>query len=111
MPIYEYRCEACGHEMDALQKLNDTPLSDCPACGRPELKKLISAAGFRLKGGGWYETDFKKAGQKRNLHETGGTGETKAGKGDGGGEAGKGESKGKPAAVASPKPAVQTKAS
>jgi putative FmdB family regulatory protein len=70
MPIYEYRCEHCGHEMDALQKVSDAPLVHCPACGRPALKKLISAAGFRLKGSGWYETDFK-SGNKKNLHETG----------------------------------------
>ena len=71
MPFYEYRCEACGHELEALQKVSDDPLSDCPACGRPTLKKLISAAGFRLKGGGWYETDFK-GGKKKNLHDAGG---------------------------------------
>ena len=59
MPIYEYRCNACGHELEALQKLSDEPLQDCPACDRPELTKLVSAAGFRLKGSGWYETDFK----------------------------------------------------
>ncbi len=70
MPIYEYRCEECGHEMDALQKISDDPLVDCPACGRPALKKLVSAAGFRLKGSGWYETDFKR-GSKKNLHDTG----------------------------------------
>jgi len=70
MPIYEYRCEDCGHELEALQKISDAPLVDCPECGRAALKKLISAAGFRLKGGGWYETDFKK-GNKKNLHETG----------------------------------------
>jgi putative FmdB family regulatory protein len=66
MPIYEYRCEHCGHEMEALQKLSDAALIDCPACGQASLKKLISAAGFRLKGGGWYETDFKSSG-RRNL--------------------------------------------
>ncbi len=66
MPIYEYRCQACGHELEKLQKLSEAPLVDCPACGEPALTKLISAAGFRLKGGGWYETDFKKDG-KRNL--------------------------------------------
>lgn len=66
MPIYEYRCQACGHELEKLQKLSDPVLVDCPACGQPSLNKLISAAGFRLKGGGWYETDFKKDG-KRNL--------------------------------------------
>ena len=66
MPIYEYRCQACGHELEKLQKISDDPLTDCPACGKPALSKLISAAGFRLAGGGWYETDFKKDG-KRNL--------------------------------------------
>lgn len=64
MPIYEYRCEACGHEMDALQKISAAPLTDCPECGASALKKKISAAAFRLKGSGWYETDFKKDGRK-----------------------------------------------
>lgn len=59
MPIYEYRCESCGHEMEAIQKMADDPLTECPACGKPTLKKLISAGGFILKGTGWYETDFK----------------------------------------------------
>jgi len=59
MPIYEYRCQSCGHELEALQKMSDAPLSDCPVCNKPDLQKLVSAAGFRLKGGGWYETDFK----------------------------------------------------
>ena len=66
MPIYEYRCAGCGYEMDKLQKISDPPLTDCPACGRSALKKLVSAAGFRLKGGGWYETDFK-SGKKKNV--------------------------------------------
>ncbi len=70
MPIYEYRCQACGGELEKLQRMSDAPLTDCPACGRPELKRLISAAAFRLKGGGWYETDFKKDG-KRNLADSG----------------------------------------
>ncbi|GAB0147308.1 zinc ribbon domain-containing protein [Marichromatium gracile] len=77
MPIYEYRCEACGHEMEAMQKISDAPLTDCPACGKSELKKQISAAGFRLKGGGWYETDFKQ-GKKKNLHEGSSGGSDKA---------------------------------
>ena len=64
MPIYEYRCEACGHEFEKLQKLSDPVIKDCPVCEEAAVKKLISAAGFRLKGGGWYETDFKKSGQK-----------------------------------------------
>jgi putative regulatory protein, FmdB family len=66
MPIYEYQCQACGHEHEALQKLSAEPLKICPACSQPELMKKISAAGFRLKGGGWYETDFK-SGAKKNV--------------------------------------------
>ncbi|AFL72550.1 FmdB family zinc ribbon protein [Thiocystis violascens] len=74
MPIYEYRCESCGHELEKIQKVSDPALADCPACGQPTLKKQISAAGFRLKGSGWYETDFKKDKQK-NLHDSGEKGE------------------------------------
>ena len=59
MPIYEYRCNECGHEVEALQKLSDAPLVACPACGKPALQKLVSAAGFQLKGSGWYVTDFR----------------------------------------------------
>ena len=66
MPIYEYECQACGHKKEALQKISDAPLTECPECGKAELKKLISAAGFRLKGAGWYETDFK-SGNKKNI--------------------------------------------
>ena len=66
MPIYEYQCAECGHELEKLQKISDPPLTDCPACGKPALQKLVSAAGFRLKGGGWYETDFK-GGKKKNI--------------------------------------------
>jgi len=64
MPIYEYRCEACGHFLETLQKISDPPLTDCHKCGQPALKKLVSASAFRLKGGGWYETDFKTSGKK-----------------------------------------------
>ena len=71
MPIYEYRCEACGHELDALQKLNDGPLQNCTDCQAPSLRRLISAPSFRLKGDGWYETDFKSDKEtKRNLVES-----------------------------------------
>ena len=69
MPIYEYQCGACGHQMDKLQKISDDPLVNCPACQEDALKKMISAAGFRLKGGGWYETDFK-TGKKKQLAES-----------------------------------------
>ncbi len=59
MPIYEYRCESCGEELEKIQKFSDPPLTDCPVCGKSALKKLVSASSFRLKGSGWYETDFK----------------------------------------------------
>jgi putative FmdB family regulatory protein len=68
MPIYEYRCQTCGHTLDALQKVNDPHLTDCPACDEPALRRLMSAPAFRLKGAGWYETDFKTDKEKkRNL--------------------------------------------
>ena len=104
MPIYEYRCAACGHELEKLQRLGDAPLTDCPECGKAELRRLVSAAGFRLKGGGWYETDFKKDG-KKNLHDSHGAAKAPAEKKD----AGAGESA-KPAETkksASEKPAAK----
>jgi putative FmdB family regulatory protein len=68
MPIYEYRCAACGHHLEALQKMSEAPLRKCPECGKSQLRKLVSAPQFRLKGSGWYETDFKdKNEKKRNL--------------------------------------------
>ena len=77
MPIYEYRCEVCGHGHEAMQKMSDAPLVDCPACGKATLTKMVSAAGFRLKGGGWYETDFRGGGgrnlQDGDAKETGGS--------------------------------------
>jgi putative FmdB family regulatory protein len=63
MPIYEYRCTLCGHELEALQKFSDAPLSECPACNAGALTKLVSAASFQLKGSGWYATDFKGSGK------------------------------------------------
>jgi putative FmdB family regulatory protein len=66
MPIYGYACEACGHTLDALQKMSDPPLSECPECGKPALRRQLSAPRFRLKGQGWYETDFKSD-KQRNL--------------------------------------------
>jgi putative FmdB family regulatory protein len=64
MPIYEYRCNACGHKLESLQRLSDAPLVTCPACGKDALAKQLSAAGFQLKGSGWYATDFKNSGSK-----------------------------------------------
>ena len=67
MPIYGYICKSCEHTLDALQKMSDDPLVECPECGEPQLSRQLSAPRFRLKGQGWYETDFKKDNQ-RNLH-------------------------------------------
>ena len=72
MPIYEYRCELCEHKLEKLQRMSDGDLVDCPECEQPALKRLVSAAAFRLKGSGWYETDFKKD-NKRNLAESSST--------------------------------------
>ena len=62
MPIYAYQCESCGHAKDVLQKMSDAPLTDCPACGAASFRKQLTAAGFQLKGSGWYATDFKGGG-------------------------------------------------
>src|SRR6056297_2007749 len=97
MPIYEYQCRECSHRLEKLQKMSDAPLTRCPECGKDALTKLVSAAGFRLKGGGWYETDFKKDG-KRNLAGDGGasksseTGSSDSGSKKGAGESGKKDS-------------------
>lgn len=81
MPIYEYRCANCGHEFETIQKVSDEPLKTCPACEQDALRKKVTAAGFRLKGGGWYETDFKSD-KKRNVAGEQGAGD----KSDGAGE-------------------------
>jgi putative FmdB family regulatory protein len=65
MPIYEYRCSLCGAEQEVLQKVSEPPLTQCPSCGKPGLQKRLTAAGFQLKGSGWYATDFKGAGAKK----------------------------------------------
>ena len=99
MPIYEYQCDACGHDMEAIQKMSDPPLADCPSCGKPALRRKISAAGFRLKGGGWYETDFK-SGNRRNVAASPETGKS-----------GEGAAEGKSAGKADAKPAAAAKSS
>ncbi len=104
MPIYEYACESCGHTFDALQKIGEERLTECPECHRPELKKLVSAPVFRLKGNGWYETDFKTE-NRRNLADSG---QPDSGKSQAGSKAnGKGGAAGKKAkAKSGDKPAV-----
>ena len=70
MPLYEYACRSCGHQFETIQKASEPVLTDCPACGEGSLKKLLSAPVFRLKGSGWYETDFK-TGDKKNVSDNG----------------------------------------
>ena len=70
MPIYEYQCQDCGNELEKIQKMSDAPLLDCPQCKKPSLIKKISAAGFRLKGTGWYETDFKTKKTNKSNNKT-----------------------------------------
>jgi putative FmdB family regulatory protein len=72
MPIYEYRCSVCSHELEALQKFSDPPLTECPACRKAALVKRVSAAGFQLKGSGWYVTDFKGSSSKPAAKSNGG---------------------------------------
>ena len=74
MPIYEFECSSCGHRFDHLQKLSDADPTICPTCSAPQLRRMVSAPSFRLAGNGWYETDFKKAGDKKhNLAGDGGS--------------------------------------
>lgn len=86
MPIYEYACRDCEHRFETIQKAAEGPLQECPECGQPALKKLLSAPVFRLKGSGWYETDFK-TGDKRNVAESGDAKGEDSAASNGGGEA------------------------
>jgi putative FmdB family regulatory protein len=79
VPIYEYQCEECGHKLEKLMKLSDPAPVTCPACEKPGLKKQVSAAAFRLKGSGWYETDFKTGSKKNVLHGAGGSSDSGGG--------------------------------
>lgn len=113
MPIYEYVCDDCGHELEALQGLRDGELTDCPDCGHATLRRKISAAAFRLKGSGWYETDFKKD-NRRNIageQSSGGkdTGKEAKKPADNASASGKGEGGAKGAGQASGKQASRAK--
>jgi putative FmdB family regulatory protein len=108
MPFYEYECSACGEQHEALQKISDPVLRKCPACGRQKLRRLMSAPVFRLKGGGWYETDFKSdKEQKRNL--AGGEDAPAAASGDTASKTPETSAASKPAASEAKKPAVKAK--
>jgi putative FmdB family regulatory protein len=100
MPIYEYRCASCGFDKEYLQKLSDAPITDCESCGKPSMTKLISAAGFHLKGSGWYVTDFKNNG-KKDKSEPKAADEAKP-------DAAKAEAGNKPAGEAKPSSAAST---
>ncbi len=89
MPIYEYECRECGYRLDALQKMSDPPLNDCPECNQAGLKKLVSAPHFRLKGSGWYQTDFKNSGRDKPDGAGKDAGGGESGKADGASETGK----------------------
>ena len=78
MPIYEYQCNDCDQKLEALQKMSDEPLQECPTCRKPSLRKLVSAAAFRLKGAGWYETDFKDKSAQKNLSSSDHTPQSKS---------------------------------
>jgi putative FmdB family regulatory protein len=104
MPIYEYECQSCGHVLDALQKISDDPLKHCPDCGEPSLKKLLSAPRFRLKGSGWYETDFKDK-NRRNIASSDSTGAGKDKPKDKPKDSGKSDSKKTEKTSSSTKPA------
>ena len=102
MPIYEYSCQECGYSLEAIQKLADAPLTDCPECGKAALKKQISAPAFRLSGGGWYETDFKTGDKKNIAGERGDTADKPAAKTESGSTSSEGTKKAesKPATAA-----------
>ena len=91
MPIYEYKCSACGHQLEVIQRMSDEPKRDCPSCGAASLEKQISRVGFRLKGTGWYETDFKNKGKPGETKKA--DGEGGAAKADSGGDSKPAESK------------------
>lgn len=109
MPIYGFQCGSCGHQFDRLQKLSDPDPTDCPACGQPQVRRQLTAPSFRLAGAGWYETDFKKDGdKKRNLADSGAKADSKPeakAEGSGAKPEAKPEAKAEPKAAAPAKPA------
>lgn len=106
MPVYDYHCTACGADSEILHKISDPPETICPECGKPKLVKQVSAAGFRLSGGGWYETDFKSSGQK-NLAGEHGADKPAAAKTDDSGAASKKTETASPVAEKKPAPTVK----
>jgi putative FmdB family regulatory protein len=106
MPIYEYQCQACGHRLETMQRFSDAPLTDCPECGAAQLRKLVSAAAFQLKGTGWYVTDFRDGGKGKGKSADGGSGSPGEASGTGTGTAEKStDSGGSDGATTKEKPA------
>ena len=105
MPIYAYKCGACGHTKDVLQKIADAPLTDCPACGAAAFSKQLTAPGFQLKGSGWYATDFKNSGSPKSDSKPAGADASAAAA-----PAASGDSAAAPAAAPAPAPASEAKA-
>ncbi len=109
MPIYEYQCTACAHRIEKIQKISDSPLVDCPNCMKPALKKMVSAAAFRLKGSGWYETDFK-TGNKKNVSGDSTSGSvSKSSDTASGADSGKSSTTGSSDSTPAPTPAAKSK--
>lgn len=108
MPIYEYRCSSCGHELESMQKFSDPVLTQCPKCREAALVKLVSAAGFQLKGGGWYATDFRGGSAKPAGKDDGKSGSKGDGNSDGKGGGGESKSEGKSEGGAKPAAACGT---
>ena len=111
MPIYAFECAACGHTFDRLQKLSDADPTQCPECAQPQVRRQLTAPQFRLAGGGWYETDFKKDGdKKRNLAGDAGAGDKpKSGSGESTTASPAAKADAKPAKAAESKPAAPAK--
>jgi putative FmdB family regulatory protein len=109
MPIYAYKCESCGHTKDVLQKMSDAPLSDCPQCGAPAFKKQVTAAGFQLKGSGWYVTDFRGGSSAAAAPSANEAAATIASPADSSPAAPKADTAAAPAPVATPAPAASGK--
>ncbi|MCC5871775.1 MAG: zinc ribbon domain-containing protein [Gammaproteobacteria bacterium] len=102
MPIYEYQCDSCGASFEAIQKFSDAPLVECRKCGAQGVRKLLSAPSFRLKGGGWYETDFKKGNQRNVVKKDTDGGGSSGGSDSSGGSGSKSDSAGKSDSSAKP---------
>ena len=109
MPIYEYRCDSCGHQQEFLQKVSDAPLTVCPECGKPAFKQLVTAAGFQLKGSGWYGTDFRNKSSSKPAAKNESKGDSTGGESTGSESKSGGEAKSSESKPTESKPATPSK--